>query len=93
MDGLPHGPGRPVLLGLDQDRSLLHSAEDVRIGLCGFTMAFDDYVREYRLVEVQQTFYEPPREGTASPAVRMSFCTFVPPSGRQGVSLRHEPSP
>ena len=35
-----------------------------RIGLCGFTMAFDDYVREYRLVEVQQTFYEPPREAT-----------------------------
>jgi uncharacterized protein YecE (DUF72 family) len=27
-------------------------------------MAFDDYIREYRLVEVQQTFYEPPREGT-----------------------------
>jgi uncharacterized protein YecE (DUF72 family) len=37
---------------------------EVRVGLCGFTMAFDDYVREYRLVEVQQTFYEPPREGT-----------------------------
>ena len=35
-----------------------------RIGLCGFTMAFQDYVREYRLVEVQQTFYEPPRDGT-----------------------------
>ena len=37
---------------------------EVRVGLCGFTMAFDDYVREYRLVEVQQTFYEPPRDGT-----------------------------
>jgi uncharacterized protein YecE (DUF72 family) len=37
---------------------------DVRIGLCGFTMAFEDYVREYRLVEVQQTFYEPPGEAT-----------------------------
>ena len=36
----------------------------VRIGLCGFTMAFEDYVREYRLVEVQQTFYEPPRDAT-----------------------------
>ena len=36
----------------------------VRIGLCGFTMAFDEYVREYRLVEVQQTFYEPPRDAT-----------------------------
>lgn len=36
----------------------------IRIGLCGFTMAFEDYVREYRLVEVQQTFYEPPRDAT-----------------------------
>jgi uncharacterized protein YecE (DUF72 family) len=27
-------------------------------------MAFEDYVREYRLVEVQQTFYEPPRDET-----------------------------
>jgi uncharacterized protein YecE (DUF72 family) len=27
-------------------------------------MAFDDYIREYALVEVQQTFYEPPREAT-----------------------------
>ena len=37
---------------------------EIRIGLCGFTMAFEEYVREYRLVEVQQTFYEPPRDGT-----------------------------
>ena len=36
----------------------------VRIGLCGFTLAFEDYIREYRLVEVQQTFYEPPQDGT-----------------------------
>ena len=36
----------------------------VRLGLCGFTMAFEDYVREFPVVEVQQTFYEPPREGT-----------------------------
>ena len=41
-----------------------HGDAGVRIGLCGFTMAFEDYVREYRLVEVQQTFYEPPRDGT-----------------------------
>src|SRR3954469_3584659 len=39
-------------------------AESVRLGLCGFTMAFDDYIREYGLVEVQQTFYEPPRDAT-----------------------------
>ena len=41
-----------------------HGDAGVRIGLCGFTMAFEDYVREYGLVEVQQTFYEPPRDGT-----------------------------
>ena len=27
-------------------------------------MAFEDYFREYRLVEIQQTFYEPPRDDT-----------------------------
>ena len=37
---------------------------DVRVGLCGFTMAFEDYVREFPVVEVQQTFYEPPRDET-----------------------------
>jgi uncharacterized protein YecE (DUF72 family) len=37
---------------------------DVRLGLCGFTIAFEDYVREFPVVEVQQTFYEPPRDGT-----------------------------
>ena len=37
---------------------------EVRVGLCGFTMAFDQYVREYPLVEVQQTFYQPPRDET-----------------------------
>jgi uncharacterized protein YecE (DUF72 family) len=38
--------------------------DEVRVGLCGFSMGFEDYVREYRLVEVQQTFYEPPRDST-----------------------------
>ena len=37
---------------------------NVRIGLCGFSMAFDEFVREFPLVEVQQTFYEPPRDST-----------------------------
>jgi uncharacterized protein YecE (DUF72 family) len=40
------------------------STPEVRLGLCGFTMAFENYVREYALVEVQQPFYEPPREST-----------------------------
>src|SRR3954447_10366896 len=37
---------------------------EVRVGLCGFTMAFADYVREFGVVEVQQTFYEPPGDAT-----------------------------
>ena len=37
---------------------------DARIGLCGFTMAFADYVREFGGVEVQQTFYQPPGDAT-----------------------------
>jgi uncharacterized protein YecE (DUF72 family) len=37
---------------------------ELRIGLCGFSMAFEDYVREFPMVEVQQTFYEPPRDAT-----------------------------
>jgi uncharacterized protein YecE (DUF72 family) len=37
---------------------------EVRVGLCGFTVAFEDYVREFPVVEVQGTFYEPPRDLT-----------------------------
>jgi uncharacterized protein YecE (DUF72 family) len=37
---------------------------EVRVGLCGFTMAFADYVREFPVVEVQQTFYQPPADAT-----------------------------
>ncbi len=37
---------------------------DVRVGLCGFTIGARDYVREFPVVEVQQTFYEPPRDAT-----------------------------
>lgn len=36
----------------------------VRLGLCGFTFAFGDYVREFPVVEVQQTFYDPPKDAT-----------------------------
>ena len=35
---------------------------DVRIGLCGFTMAMEDYALHFPVIEVQQTFYEPPRD-------------------------------
>jgi len=34
----------------------------VKVGLCGFTMAMADYPRHFPVVEVQQTFYEPPTE-------------------------------
>jgi uncharacterized protein YecE (DUF72 family) len=33
-----------------------------KVGLCGFTMAMEDYPRYFPVVEVQQTFYEPPSE-------------------------------
>lgn len=33
---------------------------DVRVGLCGWTMARSAYVQRFPLVEVQHTFYEPP---------------------------------
>lgn len=34
----------------------------VRVGLCGFTMAMGTYADHFPVVEVQQTFYEPPRD-------------------------------
>lgn len=34
----------------------------VKIGLCGFTMAMERYPLHFPVVEVQQTFYEPPSE-------------------------------
>lgn len=33
---------------------------DVRVGLCGWTVAQASYVRRYPVVEIQHTFYEPP---------------------------------
>lgn len=36
----------------------------VRVGLCGFTVGAAAYVREFPVVEVQQTFYEPPQDAT-----------------------------
>ena len=34
----------------------------VRVGLCGFTMSMHQYARYFPVVEVQATFYNPPRE-------------------------------
>ena len=36
----------------------------IRVGLCGFTMAIREYFETYRVLEVQQTFYEPPQRTT-----------------------------
>ncbi|HMI86032.1 MAG TPA: DUF72 domain-containing protein [Polyangiaceae bacterium] len=34
----------------------------VKVGLCGFTMAMTEYARHFPVVEVQQTFYDPPSD-------------------------------
>jgi uncharacterized protein YecE (DUF72 family) len=36
----------------------------VRLGLCGFTIGAREYFGRFRVVEVQQTFYDPPQDGT-----------------------------
>lgn len=33
---------------------------DIRVGLCGFTMSMEDYPIHFPVVEIQNTFYEPP---------------------------------
>jgi uncharacterized protein YecE (DUF72 family) len=34
----------------------------VKVGLCGFTIAIGEYPRHFPVVEVQQTFYQPPSD-------------------------------
>jgi uncharacterized protein YecE (DUF72 family) len=36
----------------------------LKIGLCGWTIAAQEYFRRFRVLEVQQTFYDPPAERT-----------------------------
>jgi uncharacterized protein YecE (DUF72 family) len=36
----------------------------VKVGLCGASMALTSYAQRFRVLEAQQTFYEPPREAT-----------------------------
>ena len=47
---------------------------DVRVGLCGWTFAMSAYVQRFPLVEVQQTFYDPP-----APAVLARWRAQAPP--------------
>jgi len=37
---------------------------DVRIGLCGFTVSMKAYASRFHVVEIQNTFYEPPEDAT-----------------------------
>jgi len=39
--------------------------ERVKVGCCGFPRGMKDYFNQFKLVEVQQTFYKPPRLETA----------------------------
>lgn len=38
--------------------------KDVKVGCCGFRMAMAEYVTRFPVVEVQQTFYQPPQVAT-----------------------------
>ena len=35
-----------------------------KLGMCGFTIGAEAYYRQFRVVEIQQTFYDPPQLGT-----------------------------
>lgn len=40
------------------------NTRDARVGLCGFTTSMKSYTRDFPVVEVQSTFYDPPRDAT-----------------------------
>lgn len=44
-------------------RRALASAVTIKVGLCGFTISAARYPYQFRVVEVQQTFYQPPAVG------------------------------
>jgi hypothetical protein len=43
---------------------------DVRVGLCGFTVSMRGYGSSFPVVEVQQTFYDPPPDATLEEVAR-----------------------
>ena len=51
-----------------------HLRPGIRVGLCGWTIGLARYVREFPLVEVQQTFYDPPAD-----QLLMKWRAAVPP--------------
>lgn len=44
---------------------MLDLDKDIKVGCCGFPEAREEYCKEFSLVEVQQTFYQPPLLKTA----------------------------
>jgi len=49
-------------------------SQQVRVGLCGWTVSQRAYVQRFPLVEVQQTFYDPPAD-----ALLQRWRSTVPP--------------
>jgi uncharacterized protein YecE (DUF72 family) len=37
----------------------------IRVGCCGFTVGREKYYKDFKVVEIQKTFYQPPQEKTA----------------------------
>jgi uncharacterized protein YecE (DUF72 family) len=54
----------PVRTEPGRAESVAAPPERVRVGLCGFSMAIEDYPLRFPVVEIQQTFYQPPRDET-----------------------------
>src|SRR4051794_31744010 len=47
---------------IESNAAVPHLRPGIHVGLCGWTVAQSRYVREFSLVEVQHTFYEPPSD-------------------------------
>ena len=74
--------------------SLESGATNVRVGLCGFTTSMQSYARNFPVVEVQGTFYEPPRDATLQKCLGMfeDFCV-VTQSVRDGLDVEVKVEP
>ena len=51
----------------------------VKIGLCGFTIAIGEYPRRFPVVEVQQTFYQPPAKSVFRVSLKRFTCAVPCP--------------
>src|SRR5262249_37477759 len=68
-----------------------HSTMKLRVGCCGFALAQSSYFERFDLVEVQQTFYQPPRAATAARWRAAAPADFVF-SVKAWQLITHEPS-